>query len=524
MTSLQQFIAEQAALVETPERESAAAYWDAALNSNPETEARAAELGTRIGLCYASPERFASLKATPDEGTEDERRARKLLIDAFTANAMAPEVIRELNERGIEIESVFSNFRATLNGKTVTDNDLKKILRQSNDNAERQAAWEASKLIGAQAEAKILELVALRNREAVRLGYPDYYVMQVRLQELDEIELFEVLEDVSAQITPAFSTYKAALDTALAARFGIAVEDLRPWHYSDPFFQEAPSTGLSLDKYFEGKDLEAIAKEFFRAIGLPIDRLIAISDLYERPGKTQHAFCTSIGRGTGDVRVACNLRPDARWMGTLLHEFGHAVYDDLLDPELPFFLKTVAHTLTTEAIAELMGRFTDNAAWLSRYVGVPDSEAQAIHEATRAASRAHLLVFTQWVQVMTHFERALYADPTQDLNTLWWDLVEQYQQVKRPENRNAPDWASKIHLAGAPVYYHNYLLGEMNASQILHCLEAVAPGDELVSSPAVGQWLTEQIFRPGARYPWNELLEIATGEPLNPAYFVAETA
>ncbi len=523
MISLQQIINDQEALVEMPERESAAAYWDAALDSNPATEKRAADLATKVGLCYADPERLAALKATPDTGDHDLRRARKVLLDAFTANAMAPEVIRELNERAIEIESVFSNFRATLNGKTVTDNDLKTILRESNDNVERKAAWEASKLIGAQAEAKVLELVKLRNREAVRLGYPNYYVMQVRLQELDEVELFETLEAVSAQITPTFTAYKAELDASLAARFDVPVDDLRPWHYADPFFQDAPSTGLSLDKYFEGKDLEAIAKEFFTAIGMPIDRLIAISDLYERPGKTQHAFCTSIGRGTGDVRVACNLRSDARWMGTLLHEFGHAVYDDLLDPELPFFLKTVAHTLTTEAIAELMGRFTDNAAWLNRYVGVPASEAQAIEQATRQSSRAHLLVFTQWVQVMTHFERALYADPSQDLNTLWWDLVEQYQQVKRPEGRNAPDWAAKIHLAAAPVYYHNYLLGEMNASQFLHCLEAVAPGDELVSSPAVGKWLTEQIFRPGARYPWNELLEIATGEPLNPAYFVAET-
>ena len=46
--------------------------------------------------------------------------------------------------------------------------------------------------------------------------------------------------------------------------------------------------------------------------------------------------------------------------------------------------------------------------------------------------------------VMTHFERALYQDPEQDLNTLWWDLVEEFQGVRRPEGRHAPDWASKI--------------------------------------------------------------------------------
>ena len=75
-------------------------------------------------------------------------------------------------------------------------------------------------------------------------------------------------------------------------------------------------------------------------------------------------------------------------------------------------------------------------------------------------------MFARWVQVMVRFERALYADPERDLDRLWWDLVERYQRVKRPEGRRAPDWAAKIHLATAPVYYHAYLMGECTASQL----------------------------------------------------------
>ena len=77
---------------------------------------------------------------------------------------------------------------------------------------------------------------------------------------------------------------------------------------------------------------------------------------------------------------------------------------------------------------------------------------------------------------MTHFERQLYADPDADLDTLWWDLVERYQQVRRPDGRHAPDWASKIHLAAAPVYYQNYLYGELFASQLDATLTARAGG------------------------------------------------
>ncbi len=66
---------------------------------------------------------------------------------------------------------------------------------------------------------------------------------------------------------------------------------------------------------------------------------------------------------------------------------------------------------------------------------------------------------------MFHFEQALYKNPEQDLNTLWWDLVEKYQLIKRPTGRSESDWAAKIHFTMAPVYYHNYMLGELLASQ-----------------------------------------------------------
>ena len=80
--------------------------------------------------------------------------------------------------------------------------------------------------------------------------------------------------------------------------------------------------------------------------------------------------------------------------------------------------------------------------------------------------RNRLLIFSRWCQVVFRFEKELYANPDQDLNKLWWDLVEKYQEVKRPAGRNEPDYASKIHIVTVPVYYHNYLMGELFAAQV----------------------------------------------------------
>jgi peptidyl-dipeptidase A len=166
-----------------------------------------------------------------------------------------------------------------------------------------------------------------------------------------------------------------------------------------------------------------------------------------------------------------------------------------------------------------------NAAWLSRYAGANADEARAVEASAAAEQSAQLLIFSRWCLVMTHFERALYENPKQDLNSLWWEIVQRFQGITPPENRNEPDWAAKLHIALAPVYYQNYLLGEMYASQLLDYLRTkVLPNDTndeaLVSSPAVGAYLKDAIFVKGMRLPWNDLIASSTGEILNPAHFV----
>jgi peptidyl-dipeptidase A len=84
-------------------------------------------------------------------------------------------------------------------------------------------------------------------------------------------------------------------------------------------------------------------------------------------------------------------------------------------------------------------------------------------------------------------------------------MVERFQWVRRPDNRNAPDWAAKIHIGTAPVYYHNYLLGAMMAAQLREYIQTnLVNGDAVaaVSDPRVGQYLVERVFRPGSSLDW----------------------
>lgn len=522
------FLAAHRAQVEPLEIERDDAWWQVSLSSAPEAEERAAEAEKRLTRLYsADPAAYAALKALDTTGlSPDEARQSRILRDRYAAAQMDDAYLVEMVDTERRVDNAFNTFRPLLRGKPVSDNALREILRDSDDPPLRREAWEASKSVGGLVETDVLRLVEMRNAAARQMGYPDYFVLSLSLlQEIEPDVLFGLLNDLETQTNPLWQARKAEIDAALAARFQIPAADLRPWHYSDPFFQEAPTGEADLDRFYKDRNLEAITESFFDAIGLPIADILTRSDLYERENKNQHAFCLHVGR-FDDVRVLCNCTGSERWMSTMLHEFGHAVYDRYLGDDLPFFLRDAAHTLTTEAIAMVMGRFSRSAAFLETYVGVPESAARQVADSAAREQATHLLIMARWCLVMVHFERALYADPTQDLNRLWWQMVRRFQHVAPPdeeERASAPDWAAKLHLSLAPVYYHNYLLGEMFASQLLDYLQArVVPENDLpVRSPAVGAYLRRAVFAPGARYPWNVLIEHATGEPLNPAHFVA---
>ena len=114
------------------------------------------------------------------------------------------------------------------------------------------------------------------------------------------------------------------------------------------------------------------------------------------------------------------------------------------------------------------------------------------------------------------------------MNKLWWDLVEKYQMVQRPEGRNAPDYAAKIHVVSAPCYYHNYMMGELFACQVhaaiaREVLRSDHPATAVYTrNPQVGAFMKQKVFAPGGAKSWNELTRFATGESLNAKAFAAE--
>ncbi len=234
------------------------AYWDSQIEATPERDKRRAELELELRRIKGDPLALAAVQKALEDDVHEPLLARQLevLRLSLTGNQMEESLRSEIVEISSAVESDFATFRPEVAGQRLTENDIRRTLESSNDDDERKQVWTASKEIGAVAADRIRELARLRNKAARDLGFADYYRMSLELQEIPEQWLFDILDEVERLTAEPFRAYKAELDGRLARRFGVS--EIYPWHYAEPFFQDAPPEGrVVLDDVFGGASAEA---------------------------------------------------------------------------------------------------------------------------------------------------------------------------------------------------------------------------------------------------------------------------
>lgn len=511
-------------------KEANLAYWEGTTTGNPEAFEKYSQCNVQIIEYFSDKEIFNQLKAIKESGkVKDPILLRELdvLYNNYLGNQADTSLLNAIVAKETLLEQKYADYRATFKGKPINDNRVEEILHVSTNNKDLEAVWKSHKAIGKIVAEDIVELVKLRNNVARELGFDNYHTMSLMLSGQNPEEVSALFDELNIMTKDGFASLKREMDQAFSKRYNLPIEKLMPWHYQGRFFQEAPNLyPVDLDKYYKGKNLEKLTSDFYASIGLDVSGIMANSDLYPREKKNQHAFCADMD-SHGDVRILCNVTDNEQWMSTMLHEFGHGVYSLGHDiDENPLLLRESAHTFTTEAVAMLFERLSRNPEWMMRNLGISQEEKESIADNCIKSLRLQQLVFSRWTQVVYRFEKEMYSNPDQDLNKLWWDMVEEYQMLKRPEGRNEPDWASKIHIALYPCYYHNYQLGALLASQLHNYIvnNITMSGDinndcYTQNAAAVGKWISENVFNPGMKYQWNEMIQRATGEKLTAKYY-----
>ncbi len=198
------FVAEHEKTVRPLEVAAALAWWNANVSGRDEDFARKEEAQNRIDAALADKPTFARLKAIKQArdkgGIGDRALAREvdLLYLQYLEKQVEPELLKKITAKSNAVEQQFNVYRAKVDGKEMTDSQVRKVLKDSTDSGTRKKVWEASKGVGAAVEADLKELVKLRNEAATKLGFANFHAMMLTLNEQKGDELIKLFDDLDA--------------------------------------------------------------------------------------------------------------------------------------------------------------------------------------------------------------------------------------------------------------------------------------------------------------------------------------
>ncbi|KGT86396.1 carboxypeptidase M32 [Enterobacter cancerogenus] len=403
--------------------------------------------------------------------------------------------------------------------------------------SEMQRAWQQATILPASlVEAK--SLAGSRCEHAWRQQRPanDWQGFSANLKEVVKLSREEAQLRAEAL---GVSRYDALLDVfepgMTSAQLDNTFGELKSW------------LPVLLQKAVEKQQKSAIAApvgpfaiEAQKQLGLSVMKTLGFDFNHGRLDVSAHPFCGGVPE---DVRITTRYNENdflSAMMG-VIHETGHARYEQNLPQQ--WRGQPVAHARST-AMHESQSLFMEmqlgrSKAFLQhihpQVVALMGNQpALALDNFVRQTQRvkpgfirvdADELSYPAHVILRYEIERALIEGEIEvdDIPALWDEKMQ--QSLGMDTRGNYRDGCMQdIHWTdGAFGYFPTYTLGAMYAAQLFQAVKRAIPQvDELIRNgelQPVFDWLQQNIWQHGSRFPTQQLLVNATGETLNPHYF-----
>ncbi len=354
-------------------------------------------------------------------------------------------------------------------------------------------------------EPWLAKIVRLKREEAAAVGYTDHPYDAL----LDEYEPGAT----TAEVTRVFAALRADLVPLVAA---IA-------HSGRPAPHEILEREYPVDRQ------EAFGREAATAIGFDFSS--------GRLDVTTHPFCSGIGPGDCRLTTRYNLRHFNEAFFGVLHEAGHGIYDQGLDPE---HFGTPVGSACSLGIHESQSRLWENQVgrgvhfWAHFFprarqafpaalgdVGLDDF-VFAINDVRPSFIRVEADEATYNMHIILRFEleQALLSGDLApaDVPAAWNERFHELLGLTPPSD--AQGCLQDIHWSGGGIgYFPTYTLGNLYAAQFME--QARQDLGDLDRAFRHGEfallkgWLNEKIHRPGQRWRPAELCRRVTGRPLS---------
>lgn len=446
-------------------------------------------------------------------------------------------VKKRIDATNKQVEALYS-FSYTLNKKPITTNAIDEILRTSVNMKEREAAWVASKEVGATLKDGLAELQQLRNSSVTPLGYKDYFAYMASEYNMTSEEMIELTRSFISDVWPLYRELHTWARYELAKKYNQPVPEYLPaeWlpnRWGQDWTALVNVEGLDIDPALKANGSEWIVKQgeaFWMSLGF--DALPA--SFYEKSSlypvsadagysKNNHASAWHIDLDK-DVRSLMSVEANTEWWSTVLHELGHIYYYmSYSNPDVPMVLRTGANRGYHEAFGTMIGLASLQKPLLeSKGLIKPGVET---NDTLKLLSEAlDYIVHIPWGSgVMTEFEYALYAQnlPKDQYNAKWWELVKNYQGIVplSPRSEAYCDAATKTHINDDPASYYDYSISNVLLFQFhdyiaKNILHQDPHATNYWGSKETGDFL-RKVMTPGATVDWREHLKASIGSDMS---------
>jgi carboxypeptidase Taq len=293
-------------------------------------------------------------------------------------------------------------------------------------------------------------------------------------------------------------------------------------------------------------DLSILHREYPIAVQEAFGRTAAAAIGFDfeagRLDVTTHPFCSGIGPGDTRLTTRYNVLDFVDALFGVLHETGHGLYDQGLDPShygtpMGSFVSLGIHESQSRLWENLVGR--SRAFWEHFYPKAQqafpgalgdvdlDDFYFAINDVRPSFIRTEADEVTYNLHVLLRFEleQALISGvlTVGDLPGAWNETLKRTLNLTPPDDRRG--CLQDIHWSGGAFgYFPTYTLGNLYAAQFFaHARGDLGDLDALFRRgefPPLRKWLKTRIHRQGQRHRAADLVRVVTGEPLNHRYLL----
>ena len=402
---------------------------------------------------------------------------------------------------------------------------------------EMQRAWRQATLLPASlVEAK--SLAGSRCEHAWRSQRPanDWQGFSANLKEVVKLSREEAQLRADAL---GVSRYDALLDVfepgMTSAQLDSTFGDLKSW--LPDLLQKAVARQQATPI---AQPVGPFAIESQKQLGLSVMATLGFDFNHGRLDVSAHPFCGGVPE---DVRITTRYNENdflSALMG-VIHETGHARYEQNLPQQwrgqpVALARSTAMHESQSLFMEMQLGRSHAFLQHIHPQVValMGDQPALERNNFIRLTQRvkpgfirvdADELSYPAHVILRYEIERALIEGDieVEDIPALWDEKMQQSLGIDTRGNYR-DGCMQDIHWTdGAFGYFPTYTLGAMYAAQLFHAVKRAIPQvDQLIQQgelQPVFDWLQQNIWQHGSRFPTQQLLVNATGEALNPHYF-----